>query len=94
MNCVYIEEAKYLRDHSVFIRFNDGLCGNVDLKETINSHPIADPLKDRSEFSKFFLDSWPTLAWKFGFDIAPEPLYRKCEQNARGNALPSSLREV
>ena len=88
MNCVYIQEAKYLRDHSVFLRFNDGLCGNVDLKETINSHPIADPLRDPSEFSKFFLDSWPTLAWKCGFDIAPESLYSKCEQNARGNALP------
>ena len=85
MNCVYIKEAKYLKDHSIFLRFNDGLCGNVDLTETINSHPIADSLKDPSEFSKFFLDSWPTLAWACGFDIAPESLYEKCEQSARSN---------
>lgn len=88
MDCVYIEEAKYLKDHSVFLRFNNGMCGNVDLKETIYSHPMADPLKNPVEFSKFFLDSWPTLAWECGFDIAPESLYKKCERSIQEELLP------
>jgi len=64
------------------LQFNDGLCGNVDLKDIICKNTAASSLKDPVEFSKFYLDSWPTLAWECGFDIAPESLYQKCEQAA------------
>jgi len=80
MKSVHIDEAKYVHDHVVYLRFSDGLCGQVDLKETVNKYKIAEPLKDPVEFSKFYLDSWPTLAWACGFDIAPESLYQKCTQ--------------
>ena len=86
MKCVYIDEARYIEGHVVFLRFNDGLCGKVDLKEKIDQYEIAHSLKDPVEFSKFYLDSWPTLAWECGFDIAPESLYQKCEQIAGGNS--------
>nr|VFJ97729.1 MAG: Protein of unknown function (DUF2442) [Candidatus Kentron sp. H]VFJ98554.1 MAG: Protein of unknown function (DUF2442) [Candidatus Kentron sp. H]VFK03298.1 MAG: Protein of unknown function (DUF2442) [Candidatus Kentron sp. H] len=36
---------------------------------------IAELLRDPIRFSQFHLDSWPTLAWDCGFDIAPESLY-------------------
>jgi hypothetical protein len=88
MKCVYIDEAKYISGHVVFLRFNDGLCGNVDLNEKINEYKIADTLKDPVEFSKFYLDAWPTLAWECGFDIAPESLYQMCEQSAAPNSSP------
>ena len=88
MKCVYIDEANYIDEHIIFLRFNDGLCGKVDLKEKINKYEIASSLKDPVEFSKFYLDSWPTLAWDCGFDIAPESLYEICEQNAGGQLLP------
>jgi len=32
-------------------------------------------LKDTRVSAKFYLNSWPTLAWDCGFDIAPETLY-------------------
>jgi len=38
-------------------------------------YQIATPLRDSTAFSKFYIDSWPTLTWKCGFDIAPESLY-------------------
>jgi len=79
MQCVYLKDAKYLGDFRVFLQFNDGKCGEVDLKETIYKHAIASPLRDPHAFALFHLDSWPTLAWDCGFDVAPETLYEKCK---------------
>jgi hypothetical protein len=79
MECVYIKEAKYIKDYKVFVKFNTGKSGEIDLKNIIFKYDIANPLRDINKFSRFFLNSWPTLAWDCGFDIAPETLYTKCE---------------
>ncbi len=80
MESVYLINAKYLGGHKVFLQFNDGKQGVVDLLEVVSRFSIAEPLKDPKKFSRFFLDSWPTLAWDCGFDIAPETLYERCER--------------
>ena len=79
IECIYIEEAKYLDGFRIFLRFNDGKSGIVDLKETVYKHAAASELREPEAFSRFYLDSWPTLAWDCGFDVAPETLYEKCE---------------
>lgn len=79
IDCIYLEEAKYLDGFRIFLKFNDGKSGVVDLKETVFRHPIATPLRELKVFSKFYLDSWPTLAWDCGFNVAPETLYEKCK---------------
>ena len=86
--CVYLKEAKYLGEFRVFLVFNDGKSGEVDLKETVNKHAAASPLRRPQAFSQFYLDSWPTLAWDCGFDVAPETLYEKCEQSGGGDGIP------
>lgn len=75
MESIYLVEAKYIADYRVFLRFNTGECGEVDLKDLIFKYKAAEPLQDTEQFAKFFLDSWPTLAWDCGFDVAPESLY-------------------
>jgi len=75
MNCIYLLEARYIKDFKIFLKFNTEESGEVDLKDTIYKYKIATPLRDSIAFSKFYLDSWPTLAWNCGFDIAPESLY-------------------
>jgi len=75
MNCTYLSEACYIKDFKIFLKFNTGESGEVDLKETVFKYKIASPLRDPKVFSKFYLDSWPTLAWECGFDVAPESLY-------------------
>lgn len=80
MDCVYLKRAEYLGDYKVFLEFNDGKKGSVDCKDIIDKYPIAAPLKNSKAFSAFYLDTWPTLAWKCGFDIAPETLHEICEQ--------------
>ncbi len=79
MDCVYLTDAEYVKDFNIHLTFNDGKSGIVNLKELVFQHDVAAPLKDQTEFSKFYLDSWPTLAWECGFDIAPESLYKRCE---------------
>ena len=35
----------------------------------------AAELRDPGKFADFYLDEWPTLAWRCGFDLSPEYLY-------------------
>nr|VFK21406.1 MAG: Protein of unknown function (DUF2442) [Candidatus Kentron sp. LPFa]VFK34814.1 MAG: Protein of unknown function (DUF2442) [Candidatus Kentron sp. LPFa] len=75
MECVYLSEARHLGGFKVFLRFNTGESGEVDLGEIVRRYEIAKPLRDPARFAQFHLDSWPTLTWDCGFDIAPESLY-------------------
>jgi len=78
---IFIETARHVAGHTVFLQFNDGTQGQVDLRDVIDRYAIATPLKNPVEFSKFYLDSWPTLCWDCGFDIAPETLHRRVLEN-------------
>jgi len=75
MGTIYLAEAKYIADYRIFLRFNTGECGEVDLKDLIFKYKAAEPLQDPEQFAKFYLDAWPSLAWDCGFDVAPESLY-------------------
>lgn len=68
-----VVEARHLRDFQVWIRFSDGVEGEVDLSSTLDG-PIFEPLKDPRYFAGFAIDT--TLTWPNGADIAPETLHR------------------
>ena len=86
MNSVYLVDAQYIANYRIFLQFNTGESGEIDLKDLIFKYAAAKPLRDPKRFAQFFLDSWPTLAWECGFDIAPESLYYRLTGN-----LPSKL---
>lgn len=73
--CISVQEARYVNDYRIWLRFNTGESGEVDLRSLIFKFPAAAPLREKSEFAKFYLDEWPTLAWECGFDVDPEYLY-------------------
>ncbi len=73
---IYLKDAKYLDGYRVMLSFNDGSEGVADLSDSLDGE-IFEPLNDMNYFSKFSLDSWPTLSWPNGADIAPEYLYKK-----------------
>ncbi|MEN8254509.1 MAG: DUF2442 domain-containing protein [Verrucomicrobiota bacterium] len=83
MDCVYLVDANYEEGFEVFLEFNTGESGRVDLKDVVFRNEAAAALRDPSVFAEFYLDSWPTLAWKCGFDIAPESLYEKLMDSIR-----------
>jgi len=80
MDCIYLNDAKYLGGFRFYLQFSDGLQGEIDIQSIIKKYDQAKVLRDEAEVAKFYLDSWPTLAWRCGFDIAPETLYEKCKQ--------------
>ena len=72
---VRVTDAKLVRDFVVWIRFNDGSEGEVDLSGELEG-PVFEPLKDPAVFADFRLDAeLHTLVWPNGADLAPEFLH-------------------
>ncbi len=73
----HVVEARYLGDYKVWLEFNDGRKGVVDLADELYGDERT-PLRDRSKFSNFYLDyGLASIAWLDGADFAPEFLYEK-----------------
>jgi len=67
-------EARHLAGHRVWLRFDDGLEGEVDLASALRG-PVFEPLRDPESFARFEVDM--TLTWPNGADLAPESLHRR-----------------
>lgn len=81
MDLIWVTKANYIKDYQIWLSFNNGVEGKIDLKEKLNKLPIFKSLKDKNIFKKFKLNSW-TLEWENEIDIAPESLYKMTlEQN-------------
>ena len=69
---LHVEEARYLRAHVVWVRFNDGFSGEVDLSAALTG-PVFEPLQDLRSFRRFRVDpELDTIVWFNGADLAPE----------------------
>lgn len=62
-------QAKYLGGHRVWVRFDDGVEGEIDLGEELRGE-MFEPLRDPAYFGAFHVDE--TLTWPNGADFAPE----------------------
>ena len=66
---VHVLEARYRGGHRVWLRFDDGVDGEVDLSMELDGE-VFEPLKDPDYFAGFVVDQ--TLIWPNGADFAPE----------------------
>ena len=74
---LHVEEARYVRDFVVWLRFNDGAEGEVDLKDELFGE-VFEPLQDVAAFRQFRFDpELNTIAWSNGADLAPEFLHER-----------------
>ena len=71
---VHVLEASYQGGHRVWLRFDDGAQGEVDLSAELEGE-IFEPLRDPTYFSRFVVDD--TLSWPNGADFAPEFLRQR-----------------
>ena len=72
---IRVTDAKLVRDFTVWLRFNDGAEGEVDLSAELEG-PVFEPLQDPETFAQFRLDpDVHTLVWPNGADLAPEFLH-------------------
>ena len=72
---LHVIEARHLHDHTIWVRFNDGAQGEVDLEQELEC-PVFGPLRDRDAFRSFRVDpEIRTVVWENGADFAPEFLH-------------------
>lgn len=68
-------EARYVDGYRVWLRFADGVQGNVDLRGELWGG-VFEPLLDLRAFSRLALHpELHTVTWDNGADMAPEFLY-------------------
>ena len=77
-----VEEAKYVRDYVVWVRFRDGISGEVDLSDELHGE-VFEPLLDLTYFKNFTIHpELHTLTWENGADFSPEFLYESVKEAA------------
>lgn len=70
-------EARYVSDYTLWLLFNDGTEGNVDLEDSLWG-PVFEPLKEPDAFRKVSVSPvLHTIAWPNDADFAPEHLKEK-----------------
>jgi len=71
-----ITGVRHVRAHTLWLQFNDGLEGEIDLASQFDdlAGPVLAPLRDERLFSRVRIDAG-ALAWPNGADWAPEALH-------------------
>jgi len=73
----HVTEARYLGEYKIWLEFNDGRKGVVDLADDLYGENF-EALRDTRRFADFYLDyGLATIAWHHGVDFAPDYLYDK-----------------
>ncbi|MDZ4859448.1 MAG: DUF2442 domain-containing protein [Candidatus Hydrogenedentes bacterium] len=70
---LHVIEANHIKDHKIWLRFNDGASGEIDLSGSLTG-PVFEPLLDIQEFKAFRIEG-NTISWANGADFAPEYLH-------------------
>ncbi len=71
-----IVEVRPLDDYRVFLRFEDGVDGEVDIAEQVSFDGIFAPLRDRQMFEQVSVNpEVGTIVWPNGADLDPDVLY-------------------
>jgi len=76
-----LREAKYQGEYRIWLKFADGVEGEVDLANELWGE-MFESLKDKARFAEFVLDKeLETIVWPNGADFAPEFLYQALRPN-------------
>lgn len=74
---VRLLDARHVRDYVIWLRFSDGVAGEVDLSGELEG-PIFEPLRDLATFRRVHLHpELHTIVWPNGADFAPEFLHER-----------------
>ena len=78
-----IVEARYAGEYRIWLRFADGVEGEIDLATELWGE-MFEPLKDKALFAQFELyPERSTIFWPNNADLAPEFLYQRARAAAR-----------
>ena len=72
-----VVEVRYVRDYVLWLCFQDGTCGEVDIEPSFRG-PVFEPLRNLDYFRRVRVDpEIGTIVWPNGADVAPETLYAR-----------------
>jgi hypothetical protein len=73
---VDIVEARALDGYRLWLRFEDGTQGDVDVARLVRFEGVFAPLRDRLRFAEVRVDpELGTVCWPGGADLDPDVLY-------------------
>jgi hypothetical protein len=72
-------------NHVLFINFDNGESGALDMKPFLNIG-VFQKLKKLSSFKRVRV-SFDTIEWESGVDLDPEFVYSKCQENQSAQQL-------
>ena len=68
---VDVTEARYVSGYTIWLRFEDGTEGEIDLSEELNG-PVFEPLRDHAFIAQLRVNAYTgTVEWPNGADLAP-----------------------
>ncbi len=71
-----IIEVKVVKNYILYIRFEDGLSGEIDISKLVPFEGIFANFKKHSYFATVRVDKdLGTIVWDNGADLAPDYLY-------------------
>ena len=83
MKCSNIDvvKVKVLNNYMLYLQFNNGTQGNVDISTLVPFKGVFEPLKDKRFFSKVFINhDIGTICWENGADLSPTLLHDSISQ--------------
>ncbi len=85
-----LHEAIYKGDYRIWLRFADGIEGEIDLEKELWGE-VFEPLKEKKLFAELTVDKeLGTIVWPNGADFAPEFLYQKLCPDYELKPMPKS----
>ena len=83
----HVADARYVGGHTLWLRFDDGAEGEVDLSSELYGE-VFEPLKEIDYFRSFRLHpELRTIVWPNGADFAPE--FLRAELRVAASTPPS-----
>ena len=77
MELVDVIAVKHVRDYVLWLKFEDGTEGEVDVRSSLRGQ-VFEPLRDLEYFKQVRVEpELGTIVWPNGADIAPETLYAR-----------------
>ena len=73
-----VTEVRLLGDHRLYVRFEDGVGGEVDVAGLVEFEGVFAPLRDPARFAEVSVHpELRTVCWPNGADLDPDVLYAR-----------------
>lgn len=85
-----VVEVQHRGGQRLFLRFEDGTAGEIDLSERLTYEGVFAPLRDERDFAQVAVNGeLGTICWSTGADLDPDVLYAW----VKGEPAPSLIDE-